>query len=233
MNLLLLSNSTNYGASYLEHAKSVIADFLGDVNEVLFIPYAGVTVSYEDYTQKVNDALNPFGIHVKSIASFNNPVEAVKNAKSIAVGGGNTFRLLQQLYDNDLIDVIQEKVKSGCPYIGWSAGSNVAGPSICTTNDMPIVEPQSFNALDLFPFQINPHYSEAVIPNHGGESRRARIEEYITINNTSVICLPEGTWVTANQDGYRFEGGAEMTIYQSPKLREVLTVSAANDFLNK
>ena len=233
MNLLLLSNSTNYGASYLAHAKSVIADFLGDVKEVLFIPYAGVTIGYEEYTQKVDEALSPFGIRVKAISSFEDPLEAVRNANSIAVGGGNTFRLLQQLYNNDLVVAIQNKVRNGCPYIGWSAGSNVAGPSICTTNDMPIVEPRSFNALNLFPFQINPHYSEAVIPNHGGESRRARIEEYIVLNETPVVCLPEGSWVAASQAGYSFKGGDEMTVYKSPNIREVLTVSGANEFLNK
>ena len=127
MKALLLSNSTNYGASYMEHAKDAVALFLGEAKEVLFIPYAGVTVSYDQYEQTVQNALKGFGITIKSIHKYNDPIQAVKEAKAIAIGGGNTFRLVQLLQDQNLMEPIREAVAAGAPYVGWSAGSNVAG----------------------------------------------------------------------------------------------------------
>jgi len=195
MNLLLLSNSTNYGDPYLFHAKDVIANFLTGITEVLFIPYAGVTTSYDDYEIKVQESMRGSHIQFTSIHHHPNPQRAVREAEAVAVGGGNTFQLLATLQNLKLVEIIKGKVSGGTPYVGWSAGSNIAGPTICTSNDMPIVEPASFEALNFVPFQINPHYTEKVIPNHGGETRLERLREYVELNvKREVLCMPEGTW---------------------------------------
>ena len=194
MNLLLLSNSTNFGEEYLAYPKQTIKEFLRGIGtNIIFIPYAGVTFSWDDYTQKVNEALSEIQVKVLGIHTTNDPVKSVTEADAILVGGGNSFQLLNLLYKNGLVEVIKEKISSGTPYIGWSAGSNMACPTIKTTNDMPVVEPPSFDALDLISFQINPHYTEAVIPNHGGESRELRILEFLEANKEMVVVgLPEG-----------------------------------------
>ena len=216
MKALLLSNSTNYGEAYLSRGKDVIATFVGEKKRILFIPYAGVTISYDEYTNKVQDVLEPFGIEVVGIHQFDNAREAVESADVIAVGGGNTFRLLEQLYVQELVDAIQQRVKEGAYYIGWSAGSNIAGTTICTTNDMPIVEPLSFRSIGLIPYQINPHYTEASVANHGGETRKARLLEYVALTDSDVVCLPEGTWLELSKNGIAYFGGEGMTVYQNP-----------------
>ena len=216
MKALLLSNSTNFGQSYMQHAKSAIATFLGDAKDVLFIPYAGVTVTYETYAETVQKALGEFGIKVTSIHTMEDPISAVRNAKAIAVGGGNTFRLVQQLQEKGLLSEIKDAVDQGTPYVGWSAGSNVAGPTLCTTNDMPIVEPASFNCINLVPYQINPHYSEATIPNHGGESRKARLMEYIALSKLDVVCLPEASWLHIEHGKTSYHGEGDMKVYKHP-----------------
>jgi len=202
MRLLLLSNSTNAGQAYLEHARPWLSGFLGNgVRRVLFVPFAGVTVSYDDYTAKVRETFSELGYELESIHDTPAPVAAVHNAEALAIGGGNTFRLLQQLYDQNLLEPIRKRVLAGMPFMGWSAGSNVAGPSICTTNDMPIVEPPSFDALGLVPFQINPHYTDAHPPGHQGETRADRLAELIELNHDTVVAaMPEGT-------ALRFENG--------------------------
>jgi len=197
MKLLLLSNSTNKGEAYMEWCKHTISDFVvGHQENIIFISYAAASFPLPEYTSKVNEALHEVNISVSGIEEFENTKEAISNASAIFVGGGNTFHLLKLLQDNDLVDAIKQKVKAGTPYVGWSAGSNVASPSICTTNDMPIVEPKSFDALNLIPFQINPHYTEEVLPNHGGETRKQRLNEYLYVNRESkVLCIPEATYL--------------------------------------
>ena len=192
--LLLLSNSTNFGEGYLDHALGSIRDFLGrGVKEVLFIPYAGVTIAWDTYASKVAERYKEIGYDMTPIHKTT-AADAVANAQAIAVGGGNTFHLLKTMYDNNIVDAIRERVLNGCPYMGWSAGSNVAGPTICTTNDMPIVEPPSFTALDLVPFQLNPHYTDARLPNHGGETRADRLAEFVESNpGKYVVGLKEGS----------------------------------------
>ena len=193
-NLLLLSSSRVGDTAYLEHAKTMIRDHLDNINEVVFIPYAGVTVSYDDYTSKVAEALKSINVEVKGIHSFSDPVAAIENAKAILVGGGNTFHLLHQLYENNLVNAIQNKVASGAPYIGWSAGSNIAGMSIRTTNDMPIIQPNSFDALNLLPVQLNPHYTDYNPPGFNGETREQRLSEFMVLNpETHIVGIVEGT----------------------------------------
>jgi len=216
MDLLLLSNSTNFGEEYLSYPRQAIKDFLGSIrNNIVFIPYAGVTFSWDEYTDKVNEAMAEIGIQVSGIHSSDNPVKSIDEADAIMVGGGNSFNLLSELYKNDLIKDIQGKVSSGTPYIGWSAGSNMVCPTLKTTNDMPIVEPPSFKALDLIPFQINPHYTEAVIPNHGGESRELRILEFIEANKEMlVIGLPEGMIIQLKNGQYDLIGDKQAKIFK-------------------
>lgn len=205
--LLILSNSTNYGEkNYLTFGRGHIQEFLKDVNgaEVLFFPYAAVGFSYDEYTEKVSKVLSDKGIKIKSIHKTKEPVKALQSAKALMVGGGNTFHLLKELYEKNLMYLMREKIFEGIPYVGWSAGANIVSPSIKTTNDMPIVEPSSFNALDIVPFQINPHYTEQTIPNFAGESRIQRIEEFISLNpDTYVVAMPEGCAVRVINRGIK------------------------------
>jgi len=233
MNLLLLSNSTNFGFSYLEHCASQIDEFLGDHRELLLIPYAAVTNSYEEYEALAQDALSVFGITVKSIHHSDNEAEAIQSAQAIAVAGGNTFRLLQLLYDKELISVIQEAVRGGTPYIGWSAGSNVAGKTICTTNDMPIVQPKSFEALSLFKAQLNPHYTDRLIEEHQGETRSQRLKEYIAINPDSrVIALPEGSWIQLKDGVWDYNSDEKMVYFKNGEPIKYLNPKEASVLLN-
>jgi dipeptidase E len=200
--LLLLSNSMNYGQEFLEHAVTDIKDFLGaEVRRVLFVPFAGVTRSYDEYAAAVSGRFEEMGYQLEPVHRASDANEAAHKAEAIAVGGGNTFHLLRGLYETGLIESIRERVLAGVPYIGWSAGSNVACPTIKTTNDMPIVEPESFNALNLVPFQINPHYTDEQLSNHSGETREQRLAEFLKANtNATVVGLREGS-------SLRIEGG--------------------------
>jgi dipeptidase E len=195
MKLLLISNSTNPGEPYLDYPKRNIGEFLGNTPvRALFIPYAAVTFSYDAYEIKVQERFRETGHDVVSIHHFSDPVKAVNEAAAIVVGGGNTWKLLKTIQENGLIEPVRKRVLGGTPYIGWSAGSNMACPTIKTTNDMAVVEPGSFNAFGLVPFQINPHYLDANPAGHAGETREQRIEEFIEINNKLyVVGLREGT----------------------------------------
>lgn len=196
MNLLLLSNSTNYGEPYMKWCSSIISNFVNDNSSVVFIPYAAVGFSYNDYTDKVNQALSSYNIKVHNLDDFDDKIQALQDATAIFVGGGNTFHLLKSLQKLNLINTIQKLVSNGLTYVGWSAGSNIASPTICTTNDMPIVEPESFDSLGLVTFQINPHFTEELIPNHGGESRLQRLSEYLAANpKQKVFALPESSYL--------------------------------------
>jgi dipeptidase E len=212
--LLLLSNSINYGGEFLEHAAADIRDFLGTrVRRVLFVPYAGVTRSFDEYAAAVRGRFEEMGYQLDPVHEAADAVEAVRGAESFAVGGGNTFHLLRELYGAGLIDEIRERVEAGTPYLGWSAGSNVACPTIRTTNDMPIVEPPTFDALGLVPFQINPHYTDERLQNHSGETREQRIGEFIRANpNVTVVGLREGSALRIEGERIFLLGGKEARI---------------------
>lgn len=184
MKLLLLSNSTNPGEAYLGWSLQFLADFIKSTGakKVLFVPYAGVTVSYPDYEARVASVYREFGVELTSVHREAQPIKAVMNAEAIAVGGGNTFMLVSMMHKLGLMKAIRERVLDGLPFMGWSAGSNVACPTLRTTNDMPITEPESFDCLNLLPFQINPHYLDAHPEGHGGETRQQRIEEFLAAN---------------------------------------------------
>lgn len=189
--LLLISNSTLHGSGYLDHAETEIRDFLGELKHVLFVPFA--LFDRDKYAATAQARFQKMGYELTSIHTAANPVQAVRDTEAMFIGGGNTFRLLKALYEFHLLDVIRERVDLGMPYIGSSAGSNMACPTIKTTNDMPIVEPPSFNALGLVSFQINPHYLDPD-PNstHKGETREERIVQFLEENETPVVGLREG-----------------------------------------
>lgn len=230
MRLLLISNSTNPGEAYLDYPKQNIKDFLGEkpIN-CLFIPYAAVTFSYAEYEDKVNSRFADIGHKVTSIHRYDNPLEAVENAEAIIVGGGNTWQLVKMLQENKLMEAIKSKVKTGTPYVGWSAGSNIACPSLCTTNDMPIVEPESFKTLNLIPFQINPHYLDENNETHGGETREVRITEFIYANQKiHVAGLREGTMLLLENNKLKYIGSRKARIFHYRK--DTLELSEKDDF---
>jgi dipeptidase E len=227
--LLLLSNSINYGRGFLEHAASDIKDFLGaEVKRVLFVPFAGVTRSYEEYTAAVSGRFEEMGYGLDSVHRAADAIEAVRSAEAIAIGGGNTFHLLRELYGTGLVESIRESVEAGTAYIGWSAGSNVACPTIRTTNDMPIVEPQSFNALNLVPFQINPHYTDEQLTAHSGETREQRIAEFIKANpGVRVVGLREGSSLRIEGKTMKLLGEKTARIFKSGEdAREIKPVDS-------
>ncbi len=200
--VLMLSSSRAGNEEYLEHAKRPILSHLGERREILFVPYAGVSIGWDEYTAKVQAALpecKVIGLH-----TFDEPLRAVLEAKAnnqaIAVGGGNTFHLLATLYHLGLIEPLRQVIAEGVPYIGWSAGSNICGATIRTTNDMPIIEPHSFNALNVIPCQINPHYTDFHPPGHNGETRDDRLQEFTRLHPTiPVIAIREGTALLLSQ----------------------------------
>jgi dipeptidase E len=222
MRLLLISNSTNPGEQYLDYPKNNIRDFLGKAPvKALFIPYAAVTFSYDIYEEKVRDRFRELGHDIISIHRFPDAAGAVRNAEAIVVGGGNTWKLLKTVRDLNLVQAVREKVLSGTPYIGWSAGSNMACPTIRTTNDMAVVQPDSFDAFGLIPFQINPHYLDANPEGHAGETREQRIEEFIEINpDLYVAGLREGTMLLLENNKLSLIGPRSARIFRkgSPPL---------------
>jgi len=218
MKLLLISNSTNPGEDYLGWPKEEIREYLNKYNikRVLFIPYAGVTFSYDTYEEKVNNVFMTLGARIYSIHKEADPVKAVREAEAIAVGGGNTFQLVKEMQNKGLIKAIRERVLEGIPYMGWSAGSNVACPTLKTTNDMPIAEPDSFNCMGLIPFQINPHYLDAHPTNHGGETREQRIEEFLVANPGMYVAgLREATLLLHENGKLILRGRHPMRVFKS------------------
>lgn len=216
--LLLISNSTNAGESYLSWPIGEIGSFLEGVREVAFVPYAGITFSHDDYVAKVQRRFDEIGVKVVGVHSGGDPRRAIEEAEAIVVGGGNTWRLLQLMQNNDLLDAIRAKVQSGTRYVGWSAGSNVACPTIRTTNDMPITEPRDFNALSFVPFQINPHYLDDNPANHGGETREDRIREFIEVNQFMyVVGLREGCLLEVTQEKIALRGKRPARIFHYGK----------------
>ncbi|WP_405783249.1 dipeptidase PepE [Streptomyces sp. NBC_00859] len=194
MNLLLLSNSTQYGRGYLEHALDTVTGFLPQGARLAFVPYA--LADHDTYTARVRGALEPAGISVRGVHENSDPVAELAAADAVFIGGGNSFRLLSALYRTGLRDAVREAVRGGLPYMGASAGTNMAAPTLRTSNDMPIVQPPSFDALGLVPFQINPHYLDPDPDStHKGETRAERLTEFLEENDVPVLGLREGSWL--------------------------------------
>ena len=215
MKLLLISNSTNAGEPYLKYPMPRIDEFLGSVREVVFVPYAGITFSYAEYEAKVQARFAEYGIKVRSVHRSKDPRRMIREAQAICVGGGNTFALAKKMQQQGLMKAILRKIKAGTPYVGWSAGSNVCCPTICTTNDMPIVEPESFGAIGAVKFQINPHYLDANPAGHAGETREQRILEYIEANPRRWVAgLREGCMLRCEDGKLELIGRRPMRMFR-------------------
>ncbi len=218
-NVILASTSALFGGQYLDYLKNEIVDLFQKVDEIIFIPYARPGgCSHDEYTKKVTDFLAGLGIRVIGLHSFQNPAEAMKNAKGFFTGGGNTFLLTKTLHQLGLMEVLKSEIEKGKPYLGTSAGSNIAGQNIRTTNDMPIVYPPSFDAMGILPFNLNPHYLDPD-PNlkHNGETRETRILEFLTQNILPVVGLREGSWIRIKGEKITLEGNLTARIFEPGK----------------
>ena len=214
--LLLLSNGSELvGEQPTEFAHGAARDFLGPkVRRVLFVPFATVVRTYDEYAARVRRNFRQMGYEVESIHESSDARVSVERADAIAVGGGNTFHLLRGLYEAGVVEGLRARVERGVPYVGWSAGSNVACPTIRTTNDMPIVEPPTFNALNLVPFQINPHYTDAHLAGHVGETRDERLKEFVHANPGFVVVgLREGTMLRVEGEEIKLIGNRPARLF--------------------
>lgn len=218
-NCIIASTSTLHGGKYLDYLLKELDHLFKNTSEIIFIPYAQPGgISQDDYTQKVQDVFYHINKKVVGLHTFNNPKEAITNAKAIFTGGGNTFRLVNELYKNEVMAALRESILIGTPYLGTSAGSNICGLTMQTTNDMPIVYPPSFKTLGILPYNLNPHYLDPD-PNstHMGETRETRIKEFHSMNNLPVVGLREGSWLEVKGDAIVLRGNFEARIFLQDK----------------
>ncbi|SHI35260.1 dipeptidase E [Mesonia phycicola] len=216
MNCIIASTSTIHGSDYLAYLKEPLQNLYKGVSQILFIPYARPGgISHEEYTAQAQKGLAFLNVEVKGIHEFENAAQAVKNAQAIFTGGGNTFLLVSQLYNQKVIETLKEVIKQGTPYLGTSAGSNICGLTIGTTNDMPIVYPPNFKTLGIIPFNINPHYLDPD-PNskHKGETRETRIKEFHKFNAIPVVGLREGSWLRVKNNSIILEGTLNARVFE-------------------
>ncbi|WP_295212400.1 dipeptidase PepE [uncultured Chryseobacterium sp.] len=219
MNIILASTSTLFGGQYLEYLKAEIIKLYEGIDEIVFIPFARPGgISHEEYTAKAKSFFETLNIQVKGLHEFEDKIGAVNDAKGFFTGGGNTFLLVKTLHEEGLMNVLKQNVESGKPYLGCSAGSNIGGQNMKTTNDMPIVYPLSFDCMGLVPFNINPHYLD---PNpdlkHNGETRETRIKEFLTQNDVKVVGLREGNWIRRTGDRITVEGSELTRVFEKNK----------------
>lgn len=219
MNILLASTSVVFGSGYLEYIREEIAALFTGLDEIIFIPYArpgGIT--HDEYTAKVEQFFSPINIHVKGLHAFDDPRQALKAAQGFFTGGGNTFLLVKTLHELELMDALKSEITQGKPYLGASAGTNIAGINMQTTNDMPIVYPPSFRTMGLVPFNINPHYLDPVEGSmHMGETRETRLMEFLTQNSTPVVGLREGSWLRVAGADISLQGKLPARIFTNNK----------------
>lgn len=233
MRLLLLSNSTNTGEPYLFWPRKEIKTFFGEKPvTALFIPYAAVTFSYDEYEAKVENRFAELGHHITGIHHAKYPVRAIEAAEAIVVGGGNTWQLVRQMHDLGLMKPVRKKVLEGTPYAGWSAGANIACPTLQTTNDMPITDPRGFDSLNLIPFQINPHYIDVHPVGFGGETREVRIKEFIEIHpDIYVLGLRESTLLKLEKDRLQLIGSRTARLFKKGEAPKDLQATDDLSFL--
>ncbi|VAV82685.1 Alpha-aspartyl dipeptidase Peptidase E [hydrothermal vent metagenome] len=219
-NIIIASTSTIHDSEFLEYLLDDLKQFFRKTNNILFIPYARPSgISYDAYTEKTRLAFKKINKDIKGIHEFENPIKAIQDAKGIFVGGGNTFVLVNQLYKNNLISELQHVVNNGTPYLGTSAGSNICGLTLNTTNDMPIVYPPSFKTLSLVPFNINPHYLDPdPTSKHMGETRETRIQEFHKFNTQPVIGLREGSYLYVFGEHITLKGEHTARIFEQNKV---------------
>lgn len=228
MNCIIASTSTIHGSGYLEYLEPVLLKHFENIKEILFIPYARPSgLTYDEYTAKAKAGLMFLNKSVKGLHEFANPTKAIEKAEGIFVGGGNTFLLVKTLQDKKLMPILRQKIELGTPYLGTSAGSNICGPNMQTTNDMPIVLPSSFETLGVLPFNINAHYIEAD-PNskHKGETRRTRIKEFQRLNDIKVIGLKEGSWLKVKGEKIQLQGELDAVWFEPNKPPHIIKVNS-------
>jgi dipeptidase E len=215
-NLILASTSTIYGASYLEYLLPDLAIHFKNCKSILFLPYARPGgISHNEYTQFVRLAFAKINIEIKGIHEFDNPIVAIEKAEGIFTGGGNTFLLVTQLYENNIMSVLENTLKNGTPYLGTSAGCNICGLTMQTTNDMPIIYPPSFKTLGLVPFNLNPHYLDAQLQSkHMGETRETRIAEFHQFNSQPVLGLRERSWLEVKGNSITLRGALSARLFR-------------------
>jgi len=223
-NLIIASTSTLHNGAYLDYLLPELSNHFKDAKTILFIPYARPSgISHEDYTKKVSEAFAKINIEVKGIHEFENPIEAINSAEGIFTGGGNTFLLVFQLYKNKVMQVLADAVKNGIPYLGTSAGSNITGLTMQTTNDMPIIYPPSFQTLGVIPFNLNPHYLDPDLNSkHMGETRETRIKEFHSFNSLPVLGLREGSWLDVKGDKIILKGDLAARLFKQNQAPEEL-----------
>ncbi|KMQ69014.1 (alpha)-aspartyl dipeptidase [Chryseobacterium sp. FH2] len=219
MNIILASTSTLFGGEYLEYLREELIKLYEGIDEIIFIPFARPGgISHDDYTAKAKSFFETINIKVKGLHEFEDKTEALHKAKGFFTGGGNTFLLVKELHEGGLMSVLRSNIASGKPYLGCSAGSNIGGPNMKTTNDMPIVYPPSFDCMGLVPFNLNPHYLD---PNpdlkHNGETRETRIKEFLTQNNLKVVGLREGNWIRRIGNKITVEGQELTRVFEKDK----------------
>jgi len=232
-NIIIASTSTLHNGQYLDYLLPEIQLFFGHCSEIIFIPYARPSgISHDDYTKKVAKVFGKISIAVKGIHEFKNPIEAIEKAQGIFTGGGNTFLLVSQLYENNLVETLKKAVLNGTPYLGTSAGSNICGVTMSTTNDMPIVYPPSFTTLGWVPFNINPHYLDPVEGStHMGETRETRILEFLQLNAEPVIGLREGSWLKVKGDSIILKGALTARVFKRNETPyEIIPETELKDF---
>jgi dipeptidase E len=218
-NAIIASTSTVHGGEYLDYLLPELEKLFHNCSTILFIPFARPGgISHDDYTSKVRIAFTKINKKVVGLHEFEDFATAIQNAEGIFTGGGNTFLLVKQLYDNKLMVVLAKTIESGIPYLGTSAGSNITGISMQTTNDMPIVYPESFATLGIIPFNLNPHYLDPDLNSkHMGETRETRIKEYHKFNSTPVIGLREGSWLEVKNDSITLKGNLTARYFEANK----------------
>ena len=233
-NLIIASTSTLHSSGYLEYLLPTLVEHFINCETIIFIPYARPGgISHDEYTERVQIAFSIIGKKVVGLHAFENPIEAIQNAQGIFTGGGNTFLLVTQLYQNNVMEVLSKVIENGTPYLGSSAGSNITGISMQTTNDMPIIYPPSFKTLGAIPFNLNPHYLDADLQSiHMGETRETRIKEFHAFNSTPVLGLREGSWLDVKGDNVILKGTLTARLFRQNQSPEEIEAECDLGFLS-
>ena len=234
-NLIIASTSTLHGGDYLDYLLPTLEQHFVNCETIIFIPYARPGgISHDEYTEKVRSAFSKLGKKIVGLHTFENPVKAIQSAQGIFTGGGNTFLLVTQLYQNNVMEVLSKVIENGIPYLGCSAGSNITGISMQTTNDMPIIYPPSFKTLGAIPFNLNPHYLDADLQSkHMGETRETRIKEFHAFNSTPVLGLREGSWLDVKGSSIILRGMLTARLFRQNQIPEELIPETDLNFLGR
>jgi len=233
-NCIIASTSTLHGGKYLDYLLAELSLFFKNSKEIVFVPYAQPGgISLDEYTQKAAEAFALINIKVVGLHTFPNPKETLLNTGGIFTGGGNTFRLVNELYKNDLMAPLRESIHKGTPYLGTSAGSNLCGLTMQTTNDMPIVYPPSFKTLGILPFNLNPHYLDPDLNStHMGETRETRIKEFHSLNTIPVLGLREGSWLEVKENNITLKGKLFARVFEKDKTPYEIETGSSLNFLS-